>query len=623
MIRKNGFKIMKFAAIPMFACLLLASCGGESISTPPVVDKFDVSFLEGETLLKKVQVEKNKTVERPVDLEKKSGYTFVDWFATPSKNHVYNFATKITEAKKIYAGFSKYQNDERDWYVVGSGQGELLSTSNWGKVTGPEFLMTKENVEGKNIFKMTLDLYEGDEFQFGGLERIHKRGFGYLKEPVKDSITYFGGNGGGYGEVASKGQNIQVKKSGNYTFTLASYPADFTYNTSDPSYTEAKKEVYNMGVYDNIVWTRNGDAAKLPDSVINWYIKGQNITNWKEFHTPYTRFAKIGKTYNLKVYLKSTDQVMFNSFSTDLATGVESTSQIGYVNGGSGTRSTEFDKLFTTAGNFAPKADGTYNITINTAEVTPVITATFAKETPELFTQDFYVNGTFVDPAYGAVTNTSILPQYKLKKDGDKSIYKIEGITVKAGDQLIVQSMKAGATVGKDNWGTAFGYPFAAPNAIIEKVDDKNSNIKIVTAGTYEVTFDAYTRIVKVGIKGNDIYLKGSFDACGTGTNWAHGFAAALKFAPVAKVSGMYMLGIDIANSKGGDFAFGLEIYDIGVTTGGGSFAGNAQLGTLGISAQCKQATGNAKFPGAGKYRITYDNTNNVIDVYTSNPYAA
>ena len=82
--------------------------------------------------------------------------------------------------------------------------------------------------------------------------------------------------------MTSKGQNIQVLHSGNYTLTLKTYPHEDFYNTDDPSYSDDQKEVYNFGLFDRIEWVRNGDPVDPPTVVVDYYIKGANITGWQD-----------------------------------------------------------------------------------------------------------------------------------------------------------------------------------------------------------------------------------------------------------------------------------------------------------------------------------------------------
>lgn len=614
-MKKNFLKVFVFPVLLVAFAVTLFACDKKEDT---VMHK--VTFYNEETVMQVVDVEDGQKVARPTELETKEGYTFVNWFATQSKNHIFDFDMTITEDKSVYAGFSKYVADTREWYVVGSGQSPLLSASNWGKNIGDAFTMEKSD-SNKNVFTITMDVIAGDEFQFAGLDWIHKRGYGYVKEVEKDGTKYFEGQGGGYGDVASKGQNIKALVSGNYTFTLTTYPNDDTYDTSNPSYAESSKEIFNVGTYDTIEWKRNKDAEPLPTSVINWYIKGQNITSWTDCHISYTRFTKVASDYTLTVYLTDKDQVMFNSFSMDLETSKEG-NQVAYINGGSGTRSAQFDELFALSGNnFTPKKTGMYTIKINAGGATPSIDATLEEKAPELLTHDFYVNGTFTDPAWSAVSDKAINAQYKFSHEEGSYEYKFEGLALKESDEIVVQSMTSGATAGAGNWGTKFDYNnLILPNENCTQASEKNLNIKIVNAGIYDITFNIYSRTIKIAQKGNDIWIKGAFDACGNGTNWAHEFADGLKLTEVAGHAGVYMLEFTVANTQGGDLSFGLDMYDLG-STANGIFVGRAALGTEGVSAQCDPGSGNAKFPEAGTYWVVYDTVNKVLNVYTSNPF--
>ena len=57
--------------------------------------KHDVRFLDGTNVLKTVQVVEGEKVTRPTELESKTGFEFVNWFSTPSKNHKFDFNKEI------------------------------------------------------------------------------------------------------------------------------------------------------------------------------------------------------------------------------------------------------------------------------------------------------------------------------------------------------------------------------------------------------------------------------------------------------------------------------------------------------------------------------------------------
>jgi hypothetical protein len=473
----------------------------------------------------------------------------------------------------------------------------------------------------KNEFVFTLDLIEGDEFQFAGPSWIHKRGFGYLETLTSGSTEVFAGTGGGYGDVVSKGRNIQVKLSGNYTFTLTTYPDDDAEDTSNASYI-AGNPIYNIGTYDTITWVRNKDAAPLAESTENWYIKGNNITGWLDLHIPYTKFVKVGSQYSLSIYLTNAEQFMFTSAITVHSTGIEG-GQAHYLNGGvAGATQAQWTELFDGANNWTPKASGTYLFVIDASIPSDAkVSATLVNtEVPSLMTsEDFYINGTFASAGedWGAVTNDAINPAFKLIRVGETNVYEIKNIILAVGDELVVQGMTKDATVGLGNWGTKFGFPYLKSTTIAEISANGGTNVKIITAGLYNISFDTYNRSIKIAEGGNDVYLKGGFIGCGTGSDWSHGFATELKFVALENEEGLYILEITLENN-GANISWGLAVYDKGATTGNGAFVGRDQLGLEG-DATIIGTTGNPIL-AEGHYWFVYDAINNVVNVYLTNP---
>lgn len=191
----------------------------------------------------------------------KEGETFIGWYATPQMSRKYDFGTQIKEDTDLYAGFTSYVEDTRTFAIVGSGTGAVLAESDWGAVIGEAQTMTKEENSEANVYTITLDLYAGDQFQFainGSWE--DQRGFGYMTTIAQDGTEYFK-NSGGIGETGAKKSNIEVAVSGNYTFTLTTYPGEDVYDTEDSYYTEETKENFNMNPYDTITWTYNGEVT--------------------------------------------------------------------------------------------------------------------------------------------------------------------------------------------------------------------------------------------------------------------------------------------------------------------------------------------------------------------------
>ncbi|NLL77203.1 MAG: InlB B-repeat-containing protein [Clostridiales bacterium] len=270
---------------------------------------------DGTTVLNEAEVADgvNATEYTP----EKEGYIFVDWFATPQMSHRFDFDKPVTEDISVFAGFITYQEDDREFAIVGSGTSPALLESNWGTNITDMHKMIKEENDSENIYTITLDLNEGDEFQFAiNTEWNNQRGYGYLDTISLDGKDYFY-NSGGLGEANTKRSNIKCAVSGNYTFTLTTYPAEDTYDTSAADYSEDNKEGFNVNPYDKIKWTYNGEkTADAGDMQVNYYIKGAVVTEWEDVYSEETEFTQEGDVYTLNIDLTEGDEFMFTSMVT-------------------------------------------------------------------------------------------------------------------------------------------------------------------------------------------------------------------------------------------------------------------------------------------------------------------
>ena len=206
---------------------------------------------DGTTVLDEVSVAEGEplTVADPT----KEGYTFEGWFVSPELNRRYDMTKNVTKDMELYAGFSEYQEDERSFYIVGAGESDIMAASNWGADFGDAYAMTKS--EDANEYTLTVDLSEGDQFQLVASSSWEdQRGFGYLATDSLDGTFYFK-SASGLGDASPKKTNIEVLKTGTYTFTLTTHPAEDYYDTEDEYYTEETKENFNLNPYDTISWT--------------------------------------------------------------------------------------------------------------------------------------------------------------------------------------------------------------------------------------------------------------------------------------------------------------------------------------------------------------------------------
>ena len=260
---KKKAMLAMLLAMAMSTTLLLGGCGvakedaaaNTEVAGEAVVGEHTVTFYDadGTTVLDTVTVADGETVAETTP--QKDGYTFVGWYVNPQMSRGYDFSSKVTEDLSLYAGFVSYQEDTREFYIVGSGESEVLAESNWGAVVGDAQKFTKtENAEA-NEYTLTIDLEAGDQFQFainGSWE--DQRGYGYLDTDSLDGTQYLK-CASGLGDANPKKSNIEVAVAGTYTFTLTTYPAEDQYETEDEYYTEDTKENFNINPYDTVTWT--------------------------------------------------------------------------------------------------------------------------------------------------------------------------------------------------------------------------------------------------------------------------------------------------------------------------------------------------------------------------------
>jgi uncharacterized repeat protein (TIGR02543 family) len=280
-------------------------------------DTYTVTFYDadGTTVLNTTEVVAGENLEEYVP--EKEGYTFVGWYATPQMSHKFDFSQQISADTDLFAGFVSYVEDTRTFAVVGSGTSPVLLESNWGAVIGEAQSMTKEAVDGANVYTITLDLEEGDEFQFAIDSSWHdQRGYGYLDTISLDGTDYFQ-NSGSLGEASTKRSNMKCAVAGNYTFTLTTYPGEDEYETDNANYSEDNKEAFNINPYDVITWTYNGASESAgEEKQVDYYIKGAEITGWEDVYSDETKFTKTDELYTLTVDLTEGDEFMFTSMVT-------------------------------------------------------------------------------------------------------------------------------------------------------------------------------------------------------------------------------------------------------------------------------------------------------------------
>lgn len=490
----------------LLALVLALSAGVFAACTEEKADDtFTVTYYDGATKLKTEEVEAggHATYWEPAE---KEGMEFTDWYVDEGLNRVFDFEGEtIEEDRNLYAGYVEVgAEDERTWAIVGSGKGDILSSSAWGTVITEIHML--EKTEGKNEFTITLDLYEGDAFQFAtDTSWMNQRGVGYI--PLADrtmtvdgqEVTPFSG-GGGIGETADKQKNITVEYAGNYTLTLTTYPEEDYY---DDNVNGGKVSISN---FDTITYVYNGPAAELSSTVTEFYIKGQYITQWGDLYNPSTQMSRVGTTYTFTVYLKAGDQIMFTSRDVDRETG-EAAVGTAYIKAENLDEASA--ELFTAAGsNMVPKADGTYTFTYDAAEET--LSVEFdAEALPAEY--DYYLDGKIGSSSWGSYPSADGAYAYAFEKQQDGT-YLLKDVSLTAGDEIVVRGFTQGEAPENGGQAVSYNYQyFRGAPGFFEAADAESNNFNIYVAetGVYSISFDPYSKIVSHDK--HTVYIKGSF----------------------------------------------------------------------------------------------------------------
>lgn len=603
-------KWIVMALVLVLGMAAFAACKPDEPETPV----FTVTYYDGTTVLKTEEVEKggHATYWEP---EAKEGMEFSDWYVDAGLNRVFDFeGESITADRNLYAGYVAVGTDDtRTWAIVGSGQGDILSSSAWGTVITDVHML--EKTEGENEFTITLDLYEDDQFQFAtDTSWMNQRGFGYI--PLADrtmtvdgeEVTPFSG-GGGIGETADKQSNITVEYPGNYTFTLTTYPDEDYYDDN------VNNGLVSISNFDTITYEYNGPAAELSSTVTEFYIKGQDITQWGDMYNPATQMTRVGSTYTLTVYLKAGDQVMFTSLNVDRETG-ESTVGTTYIN--VTNLDEESASLFTAAGNnMTVNTSGEYTFTYDADSKT---LSAALDEDATLVEADYYLDGSFG----GLSWNQSFYdPDYKFAAAGN-DVYTLDGIELAAGDEIVIQSFTQGATEESGEKLAAYNFRYyRGTDGAFEAADSDNNNynIAVVTAGTYNIEFDAYAKIITIvpADMQHTVYIKGSFVEGWKITDENGELIDDYKLEETS--DGVFEITMTITDEMVADGATWQAGLQLDTTTGNdGTFLGAGALGddaADNANALFRPETGNnLTSTTAGTYRFVYDLNTGKLNIY-------
>lgn len=265
-MKKRTLLLIALTAILSLSCIGFAACTQKTTYTVTYYD------MDQKTVLKTEKVAEGEKAQEWTP-EEKADADFLGWYATPDYVFEFDFDAAITQDTPVYSMWSTAEEDTRTWMIAGNFQGEDLKNNNWGedgRLNSDKYDF--EPVAGEfNTFTLTVDLYEGDVFQFGVFrydekpggvyERVweNQKGFGLLEEPG-DNFT----DEGNYLASEVNKHDIGVAISGTYEFTMQ---------------TDVNND--NIGT---ITWERLSDAPELEAlftptiyGTFNGYVMGANI----------------------------------------------------------------------------------------------------------------------------------------------------------------------------------------------------------------------------------------------------------------------------------------------------------------------------------------------------------
>ena len=368
---------------------------------------------------------------------------------TTSANGTYTF-TYDHETKSISIAYSSDFSLEvaarpTTWYILGNGSvaGSVLNNAAWGlKDEVAQGLVSK----GNGVYEITLDLYEGDEFQIcSSSSWSDKHGFSSLVNP---------------GENFTRGGNITVAVAGNYTLTLTVDPDDET--------------------KDTLTWVRNGDAGEVEETEYPadaFAIKGSKVTGWADkTDAQYLMNKNADGKFVLVIELYANDEFMFVGYEMvdDALSALALYIKSDMIADGSASQ-----VVAKAGGNFTTAANGTYTFTFDpeTNKVHIAYSSDFSLEVVARPTT-WYILGN--GQTEGSVLKTSSwgLKDESVQKLVDKGngVYEIT-LNLYAGDEFQICS--------SGSWSDKHGF-----DSLVEPGENftRGGNITVAVEGNYTLT---------------------------------------------------------------------------------------------------------------------------------------
>jgi uncharacterized repeat protein (TIGR02543 family) len=438
-MNKNLNKVV----LALGASMLLAACGPAS-SSQVVPEKVEVTFFSDTigTIYRVVEIDKGTAVARPAN-PTKTGYTFVDWYSNLALTTTYNFTSLVNADLDIYAKFSKdYVADLTDWHLIGDFKNPTYPAV-WNLANPDAMSLTKAS--DSNLFSFTLDVGYNAAFkvkEFGNAYDPDFRVFGYSDIRVADQTTL--------GETVIQGgfNNIVIKNAGNYKVEFESDLEELRLtrlgNTTVAGVAQNPdpNAVLKVGIIGEI--TSWSDEGKILDINLNLVEDG-------DYYEALVVDLPLG---GWKLRENNDWAVSYGFEAIDLA---NSSFTAGAFEGNDGENKDEGDIITKTAGLYSIWFKKVGNV-----------------GTIKIFEVEFYVAGEIT----GTSTNDNWFNEFELVQDStDQLVFKVEDLALGVDD---VFKIKLG-----NSWNMAFGFAELATNSAFV---DAGGNLKVVTAGTYDIT---------------------------------------------------------------------------------------------------------------------------------------
>ena len=223
-------KVTSLLVGTVIAMGMVTGCGKTTEPQVASAETVTITFMDQDKTLGSVSANAGEVLEKSSyeQFEVSDTAEFNGWFETPSflESSKKDLTTDtFTKDTTLYGDFraAEVAQDTRQWYIAGTSEKGSLSLNNWAADLSDEDKAKFELVptgNAVNEFSLTIDLYEGDQFQIiPDWSWDGQKGYGKFTE-IDDTQME---NDGGLAGTDDKA-NVRVKMDGNYTITLTTNP---------------------------------------------------------------------------------------------------------------------------------------------------------------------------------------------------------------------------------------------------------------------------------------------------------------------------------------------------------------------------------------------------------------